>query len=965
MVERLQGKRILPLIVLLVVVLGGFALIAARQYNDAKLGETFARHEINAKNKKHITSEILIDLVRISDLANKAIINKTQDKQQLFIDEIFIVVEQLEHALDVLVNGGVLKLSTQLHWPGSSPQLNEIPYYRADPAVYAVEALLLRTMLDELEQNVVDILEKTVERNRVLSGESSLSIRPIELELRNFIKVLDAFLATMTELVVKQDVGADEELSAIQVRIQRLQQKTRLFSLAWGSMIPLGVLLLIILVYRQILADRLGLEKTIHQLKQAEEALRQVNLQYQTLNQSLEDQVTQRTRQLALSEKQWSDAFEAIQSPLFIHDGEGRILKANRAYLDAAAVHSLAEAEGRHYWELFPKGPGPFFCVDRAGAHGLEIVANARTYQLRFYAVNDESGRLLYSLFLADDVTAQRETMDHLKKFKQIVSTDKDLIAFINRDHTYLAANELYASSFGFRSETIIGMAVGEVVGENYYRARIRPLFERCLRGEEITFETWRELKNIGRRLMDVSFIPYRDIEGKITGLVCRAEDVTEIREAYRQLEFQAHHHPLTGLPNRLLLHERLRESVAQMERNGSKGALLYIDLDNFKHINDSLGHSAGDALLSEVAKRLTQLKRPLDLVAHLSGDEFVYLCNDLAAVDQAVAMAQQILDVLKMPFSYQGTELFLSGSVGISLYPDDSRDVEVLLKNADAALHKAKDLGKNQFYQFAPELTQAVTERIELERYLQRALENNELLLYYQPQFLLEERRVVGCEALIRWNHPQLGLVPPNRFIPLTEETGLIVPIGEWVLRTACTQLVAWRRQGFSIERMAVNLSGRQIQQKNLVEMVQQVLEETGCPAEALELEITEGFIMRHPEQSIQLLQRLRDIGVELSVDDFGTGHSSLSYLKRLPINRLKIDRSFVQDIHIDPDDEEIVKAIIVLGNSLGMKITAEGIETEKQLWYLAEHGCQEGQGFLISRPVPARECEPLLEKN
>ncbi|GEM_PF-4063703 len=438
--------------------------------------------------------------------------------------------------------------------------------------------------------------------------------------------------------------------------------------------------------------------------------------------------------------------------------------------------------------------------------------------------------------------------------------------------------------------------------------------------------------------------------------------DISSRRMAMEQLEHQALHHPLTGLPNRLLLGARLEHSIQYAKREDTSGALLLLDLDDFKKINDSMGHSTGDEVLRIIAARLLGHVRDVDTVAHISGDEFVVVFQSINTMNDASAKAQHILHGLQAPFTLHGHELFISASIGIVAFDGNSSGLEELLQKADATMYEAKKKGKNCYNLYAAEVTESALDKVRMESSLRRALERNELVAYYQPQISLRDGRIIAVETLMRWNHPRKGLLMPDTFIPLSEETGLIIPMGEWILRTACQQLVDWRKQGLHIERVAVNLSGRQLQPDTLPQMVHTILEQTGCPPQALELEITESFIMRHPERSIAMLKQIQQLGVELSVDDFGTGHSSLNYLKRLPINRLKIDRSFVWDIGSDQNGEILTRAIIAMGHGLGLHITAEGIETEEQKAFLNALSCNEAQGYLYSKPVPAATIGELL---
>jgi diguanylate cyclase (GGDEF)-like protein len=417
-----------------------------------------------------------------------------------------------------------------------------------------------------------------------------------------------------------------------------------------------------------------------------------------------------------------------------------------------------------------------------------------------------------------------------------------------------------------------------------------------------------------------------------------------------------AHFDALTGLPNRLLFLDRLSQTMAQAHRNERLVAVMLLDLDRFKAINDTLGHTMGDLLLKSVAERLVGCVREDDTVARLGGDEFTIMLPEIHHIQGAATVAQKILDALAQPFFLDGHELFVGVSIGIVLYPFDE-DLNVLLRNADIAMYEAKQHGGNAYQFYTAEMNTATLERLSLEGALRRALARGEFELHYQPQVDLARGEIVGVEALLRWRHPDLGLLGPMEFIPLAEENGLIVPIGEWVLRTACAQVRAWQEAGLRPIRVAVNLSVRQFYQKDLVEIVARILEQTGVDSRYIEFEITESCLMQNTQAMVALLTELNRLGVRFSIDDFGTGYSSLAYLKRFPIDTLKIDRSFVCDIGTDPDDAAIVKAIIALAHSLEMRVVAEGVETPEQLHFLRTHGCDEIQGYLISRPLPADE--------
>jgi diguanylate cyclase (GGDEF)-like protein len=422
-----------------------------------------------------------------------------------------------------------------------------------------------------------------------------------------------------------------------------------------------------------------------------------------------------------------------------------------------------------------------------------------------------------------------------------------------------------------------------------------------------------------------------------------------------------AHYDSLTGLPNRLLFRDRLDQALAQGQREERLVAVMILDCDRFKTVNDTLGHTAGDRLLCAVGDRLEQCVREGDTVARLGGDEFTILLPGIRHADNAALVAQKILEALQQPFALNNHEVFIGTSIGITLYPWDE-DSETLIRHADAAMYKAKEDGGNDFRFYAHEMTHTDLRRLSLEGQLRKAIERNELALHYQPQADLASGRVFGVEALLRWQHPEHGLIPPNEFIPLAEETGLIVPIGAWVLQTACAQNQAWQAAGLKALRMAVNISSRQFHHGDLLNTVCQALEHACLNSGLLEIELTEGVLMRDTHATLQILNDLSALGVSISIDDFGTGYSSLSYLKRFPIDMLKIDQSFVRDIASDPDDAAIVSAVIALAHSLDIRAIAEGVETAGQIEFLRRHGCDAIQGYFLSPPLPAPECEALL---
>jgi diguanylate cyclase (GGDEF)-like protein/PAS domain S-box-containing protein len=449
------------------------------------------------------------------------------------------------------------------------------------------------------------------------------------------------------------------------------------------------------------------------------------------------------------------------------------------------------------------------------------------------------------------------------------------------------------------------------------------------------------------------------------TGVVAAFRDISKRKESDERIRYLAEYDTLTNLPNRTLFLDRLRQAIVAAQRDGEIFAVLFLDIDLFKSINDSLGHPVGDQLLQEMGRRLVECVRASDTVSRQGGDEFIIILRQIRDAADPAQIAQKMLTAMGEPFIIDTQELRVSGSIGIALYPPDGKDEDDLIKNADAAMYHAKKLGRNNYQFFTADLNVRARKRLEMENSLRLALDRREFLLHYQPQVELESGRVIGAEALLRWQHPEQGLVPPGEFIPLAEECGLIVPIGEWVLGEVCRQNKAWQNEGLPKLPVAVNLSPIQFRQRNLEEVIHRALSESGLDPAYLEIEITESLLMSAEDQTIALLYQLKNLGLSVAIDDFGTGYSSLSYLKLFPIDKLKVDRSFVRDVSSDPDDAAITSAIIAMAHRLRLKVLAEGVETIDQRNFLILEGCNEAQGFHYSRPLPADEMRDLLRND
>ncbi|MFZ5990062.1 MAG: putative bifunctional diguanylate cyclase/phosphodiesterase, partial [Bacillota bacterium] len=455
---------------------------------------------------------------------------------------------------------------------------------------------------------------------------------------------------------------------------------------------------------------------------------------------------------------------------------------------------------------------------------------------------------------------------------------------------------------------------------------------------------------------------PIRNDASVIIGTIIVLKDITELKRTEEIIYNMEYFDSLTGLPNRTLFSDRLNMALAQARRNNQQSALIILDLDNFKTINDTLGHSVGDLLLKQVGEKIKSYLREVDTVARLGGDEFVILQPQINDISDATKVADRILEKFQCPWILEDKEYYITASMGIAIYPNDGQDEQTLFKNADTAMYRAKEVGRNNYQMFAESMNRKVLQKLETENNLRRAVEKEEFVLFYQPQIDILSGKIVGMEGLLRWYRPGFGLVPPMDFIPLAEESGLIIPIGEWVLRTACRQNKEWIDSGIEPLIIAVNLSARQFQQQNLVEAIEKALLETGLPPTLLELEITESTAMEDLNFTIEVLTQLRDKGIRISLDDFGTGYSSLNYLKRLPINTLKIDKSFVHDITSNANEEAIAKSVISLAHKMMLTVVAEGVETNEQLSFLKEQRCDKVQGYLFSKPLPADEIEKLL---
>ncbi|RTE07073.1 bifunctional diguanylate cyclase/phosphodiesterase [Paenibacillus whitsoniae] len=595
--------------------------------------------------------------------------------------------------------------------------------------------------------------------------------------------------------------------------------------------------------------------------------------------------------------------------------------------------------------------------------HGHEAMAvSTINNTLLAYLVGFGVLFILGVAFISTFIDRRFETQSLMseRKFRAVVESANDAIILTDNHGTIISWNKGVHAIFGYEESSIMGKSLLTIISFGD-QGEQEELISMRLKSAQLIGKTC-EVQGIRK---DKAIIPIElsiglwTDEGK-TYFSCIMRDITERKQAEEKINQMVYLDPLTGLPNRHLLNDRLIHALDQAQENKQMIGIMFIDLDRFKYINDSLGHATGDKLLIEAAKRFQDCVSKFETVSRQGGDEFIILFPNTTS-DEITKKARTIVRAFAQSFSIDDNELFVTPSVGISMYPGDGNDLDTLIKNADTAMYRVKELGKNSFQFYTPDMNDAVSKKMQLEIGLRKALERGEFQVYYQPQINVATGGIIGVEALIRWQHPELGQISPVEFIPMAEETGLIIPIGEWVLKEACRQNKEWQELGFPPIRMAVNISSRQFQQSNLIEVVSQTLKETGLDAKYLELELTESII-QDSKFAISTMQKLKGMGIFLSIDDFGTGYSSLSYLKLFPIDSLKIDQSFTRNMFENVKDAALVHTIISMAHNLDLKVIAEGVETQDQLAFLVEKQCNEAQGYLFSKPQNAEHISVLL---
>ena len=670
---------------------------------------------------------------------------------------------------------------------------------------------------------------------------------------------------------------------------------------------------------------------------------------------------------LALDERQRQlSILEAARDLIASCDSEGRLF-----FLNEHGRRLLGIAPERHGLETLRLFDVEAFAA--AAANGFwegetELVTgDGRHIPVWQVVVAHRSATGLVEHFstIARDLTNRRNMETELRLAANVLHSIAEAVVVSDTNATIVSVNPAFSEITGYTAEEAIGQTPRLIKSDRHDAPFYQTMWSDLTVKGGWQGQIWNRRKDGEAFLAWQHIRSVRDERGEVVRYVSVFSDITELHRKDEHIRHQAYHDALTGLPNRLLLQDRLTHAVEVARRMERQLAVMFIDLDRFKLINDSLGHDVGDLLLQQVAERLTASLRRSDTIARLGGDEFVVVLSSLDSPGEVAEVAEKIITQLVVPMTLKDHDVHVGASIGIAIFPQDGEDATTLMKEADTAMYRAKAEGRNTFRFFDPSMNGEAIERLELESALRRALINKEFRLYYQPKVDLDSGQVIGAEALIRWESPERGLVSPIVFIPLAEETGLIVRIGDWVLTEACRQLAEWRDAGLPPVPVAVNVSGRQFLSDGFADRIAGLLAEHGIDPGLLEVELTESVVMTNPEEAIIQLNRLREFGVAVSVDDFGTGYSSLSYLKRLPLNSIKVDRSFVHRVDLDSDNAAIVRAILGLGQALGMKIIAEGVETEGEERHLQDEGCPHGQGFKFARPLPAEEFKDWVKNS
>jgi diguanylate cyclase (GGDEF)-like protein/PAS domain S-box-containing protein len=625
------------------------------------------------------------------------------------------------------------------------------------------------------------------------------------------------------------------------------------------------------------------------------------------------------------------------------------------------------EVVGLSVFDVYQNHPDIISHSERA-LKGEEVKSVVRvknhTYQAIYTPVFNDKGEVTSVIGVAYDITTadEIETQMHIISAALEQTTDVVLVTDANGIVEYV--NPAFEATTGYGQDEIIGHNPNLLNSGKQDKSFYKNMWDTLRKGENFSDVFVNKRKDGTIYYEEKTITPVRDYAGDITHFISTGKDISERMRTQERLHYMAHHDALTKLPNRTLFLDRLRQAMARANWHNRLIAVIFMDLDKFKDVNDSLGHDLGDMLLVQMTQRLSTSVRAGDTVARFGGDEFAILLDDVASEKDVSQLAKKMLDTLAPPFRIQDHEVRVTASVGVSIFPSDGDDSETLLRNADVAMYRAKHLGRNNYQFFSNEMSARAFERLSLENSLRHALQRDEFFLDYQPQVDSRTGKLTAVEALLRWQHPELGVISPTDFVPILEESGLIVKVGEWVLKSACKQAVEWHRQGHEHIMMCVNLSSRQFDNPDFIQAFHSIIAETGIKPERLELELTESMLMRNASKTISALNTLNHVGIQIAVDDFGTGYSSLNYLRRFPISTLKIDRSFIQDVLEDSDDAAITTAIIVMAQSLNLSVVAEGVESQEQLDFLHKHNCYEIQGNFYHDPLSAEHISEILAR-
>lgn len=693
------------------------------------------------------------------------------------------------------------------------------------------------------------------------------------------------------------------------------------------------------------------------------------------LAESLDQAEQQRQQQqiaLTLSEQYYRSLFESSLDFIAIFDLELRHVDGNPAYLkmlgytqeeilklsydDVAEDSGDQEERQRLAEQIFQRGYSDEYEKAFIRKDGRRCQVSVKAVLMR-----DAAGKPYRVWGIGRDIGARKQAEAALKLASKVYAASHEGIIVTDPERIILSANPAYSDITGYPPAEAVGHKPRFLLSDHYDDRFYIDLLT------TVTHDGFWQGEIVGRRKNGELYPVWLTItaafeEGRLVNYIITFSDITDRKQAENHIRHLAEHDFLTDLPNRVLLLDRLSQTLAQARRNGGNFALMFVDLDRFKQINDTLGHHVGDLLLQEVARRLQQSLRDSDTVSRQGGDEFVMLLPEAGDVDELNQLANRLMQAITQPYRLESHEFTITASIGIALYPGDGEDIDTLVRNADTAMYHAKQHGRNQCRFFTAAMNAKLSERLLLENRLRKAIAQGQMQLHYQPKIDIASQRIVGAEALLRWHDPEEGSIPPSRFIPVAEESGLITELGEWVLRTACRQAREWQERGLGELVMSVNVSAVQFRQPNLAQVVAHALEAAELPGRYLELELTEGMLMEQPAAANQTMEQLKAMGVGLSLDDFGTGYSSLSYLKRFPFDTLKIDQSFIRDLCQDGEDDSLVKTIILMAKNLNLRAVAEGVETQQQLDFLAENECDEFQGFFRSRAVSANEFEQLI---